>query len=236
MHLLQHTLSCALGKWRLHSRWNFISTFTWIAWPWQWTLTNRSDIKDLKINPRCHCNTSLAVLLSANKKQQSPDDSPQQSSGEWKVTQVGVHDEWLLTAHLIIIWCCKFCWVMIDTTILVKSNGALSLFWQLHHSFPPPPPYNVGSVRSKCPPWSKHCMGGRGEGQVWEKSRFHHRTGGDNENIANFQGVPYRHILLTRIVTQCVRVSQHRYSGIVNGIPLSSLQETVQNLATTRIR
>ena len=24
-----------------------------------------------------------------------------------------------------------------------------------------------------------------------KKSRSHHRTGGDNENMANFQGVPY---------------------------------------------
>ena len=26
---------------------------------------------------------------------------------------------------------------------------------------------------------------------IGKKSRFHHRTGGDNENIANFQGAPF---------------------------------------------
>ena len=58
----------------------------------------------------------------------------------------------------------------------------------------PLPPYNVGSVRSKCPPWSNidpTLYGGRGECKFGEKSRFYHRTGGDNENKANFQGVPY---------------------------------------------
>ena len=57
----------------------------------------------------------------------------------------------------------------------------------------PFPPYNVGSVRSKCPPWSNIVWGGGGGGRakLGKKSRFYHRTGGDSENIANFQGVPY---------------------------------------------
>ena len=54
-----------------------------------------------------------------------------------------------------------------------------------------PPPYNVGSVCSKCPPWSNIVWGGEGRAMFGKKSRFYHRTGGDNENKANFQGVPY---------------------------------------------
>ena len=49
---------------------------------------SRSNIKDVPL--QCRCNASLVVACSANKKQQSPDDSPQQSSGEWKVTTIGV--------------------------------------------------------------------------------------------------------------------------------------------------
>ena len=58
---------------------------------------------------------------------------------------------------------------------------------------PPPPLHNVGSVRSKCPPWSNIVWGGGGGGgraKFGKKSRFYHRTGGDNENKANL-GVPY---------------------------------------------
>ena len=33
--------------------------------------------------------------------------------------------------------------------------------------------------------------GGGGRAKFGKKNRFYHRTGGDNENNANFQGVPY---------------------------------------------
>ena len=55
----------------------------------------------------------------------------------------------------------------------------------------PLPPVQCWVSALKVSPLKQHCMGGRGNGQVWEKSRFYHRTGGDNENKANFQGVPY---------------------------------------------
>ena len=69
----------------------------------------------------------------------------------------------------------------------------------------PLPQYNVGSVCSKCPPWSNIVWGGRGEGMVklskkakfGKKSRFYHRTGEDNEKKQIFK---VYHILLTRIV------------------------------------
>ena len=35
----------ARGKQSLHSRWNFISTFTEFTWPWRQKLTNGSDVK-----------------------------------------------------------------------------------------------------------------------------------------------------------------------------------------------
>ena len=87
----------------------------------------------------------------------------------------------------------------------------------------PLPPYNVGSVRSKCPPWSNIVWGGRGEGQVWEKSRFYYRTGGDDENKANFQGVPYtfdqdctsefKCLKMSRWITHAKKsVTSHQYS------------------------
>ena len=62
---------------------------------------------------------------------------------------------------------------------------------------PPPPPYNVGSVCSKCPPWSNIVWGGGGRAKVGKKSRFYHGTGGDNENKQTFK---VYHILSTRIV------------------------------------
>ena len=46
------------------------------------------------------------------------------------------------------------------------GHGTLGLNSQFHHS--PPPPYNVGSVHSKCPPWS-NIVWGQAEGQVWGK-------------------------------------------------------------------
>ena len=49
----------------------------------------------------------------------------------------------------------------------------------------PLPPYNVGSVRSKCPPWSNIVWGGGGRAKFGKKSRFYYRTGGDNDNKAN---------------------------------------------------
>ena len=33
-------ITCAQGKWSLHSTWNFISTLTEFTWPWRRTLTN----------------------------------------------------------------------------------------------------------------------------------------------------------------------------------------------------
>ena len=38
-------VNCAQGKQCLHSRRNFISTFTEFAWPWRRTMTNGSDVK-----------------------------------------------------------------------------------------------------------------------------------------------------------------------------------------------
>ena len=70
-----------------------------------------------------------------------------------------------------------------EAAILVKSHGILGLSWQYHH---PPIQY---SVCSKCPSWS-NTVCGEGVGQVLGKSCFRHRTRGDNENIAKFQGVP----------------------------------------------
>ena len=41
-------------------------------------------------------------------------------------------------------------------------------------------------------PLEATLYGGEGGGpSLGKKSRFHHRTGGDNGNIANFQGVTY---------------------------------------------
>ena len=47
----------AQGKQSLHSRWNFISTFTEFIWPSQWMLTNWSD--DKNVFQRCLWNTCL---------------------------------------------------------------------------------------------------------------------------------------------------------------------------------
>ena len=86
------------------------------------------------------------------------------------------------------------CWLLLVewllATILVKSYGTHGLFWQFHHSFPPPP-YNVGSVHSKCPPWSNIIWGEGGGDHVLEVTRFIHQTRGDDVNIANLQGVPH---------------------------------------------
>ena len=40
------SISCTLGKWSLHSKWNVVSTFTEFTRPWRRTLTNGSDVKD----------------------------------------------------------------------------------------------------------------------------------------------------------------------------------------------
>ena len=114
-----------------------------------------------------------------------------------------------------------------QATILVKSNGTLGLFWQFHRSFPPPPVQCWVSAL-KVSPLKQHCMrgeggGGRGEGQVWEKSRFYYRTGGDDENKANFQGVPYtfdqdctsefKCLKMSRWITHAKKsVTSHQYS------------------------
>ena len=75
---------------------------------------------------------------------------------------------------------------LLESTILVKSNGTLGL-GQFHHSFPPPPIQGGWVSALKLSPLKQHCMGGWAK--FGKKSRFYHRTGGDNENIANFQGV-----------------------------------------------
>ena len=62
---------------------------------------------------------------------------------------------------------------------------------------PPPPPVQCWVSALKVSPLKQHCMGGGGRAKFGKKGGFDHRTGGDNENKANFQGV---HILLTRIV------------------------------------
>ena len=54
---------------------------------------------------------------------------------------------------------------------------------------PPPPPDTVNAL--KVSPLKQHCMGGGGRAKFGRKSIFYHRTGGDNENKPNFQGVPY---------------------------------------------
>ena len=109
---------------------------------------------------------------------------------------------------------------------------------------PTPPPYNVGSVRSKCPPWSNIVWGGGGRAKFGKKSRFYHRTGGDNENKANFQGVPYTfdqdcrlywniisegkcdwsffpisspELIVPRLFSRCTRSSPHRGRPIQAG-------------------
>ena len=60
--------------------------------------------------------------------------------------------------------------------------------------FLPPSPRKCGVSALKVSPQKQHCTGGRAK--FGKESRFHHRTGGDNENIP-IQGV---HILLTRNV------------------------------------
>ena len=103
-------------------------------------------------------------------------------------SSIGFPAHWNSSQYNVMVICCST-WAF-RTTILVKSNGTLGLFWQFHHSSPLPP-YNVGSVCSKCPPWSNIVWVGGGRAKFGKKSCFYHRTGGDNENIANFQGVPY---------------------------------------------
>ena len=55
----------------------------------------------------------------------------------------------------------------------------------------PLPPVQCWVSALKVSPLKQHCMGGGGRAKFGRKSRFYHRTGGDNENKANFQGVPY---------------------------------------------
>ena len=56
---------------------------------------------------------------------------------------------------------------------------------------PPLPPIQCWISLPKVSPVKQHCMGGGGRAKFGKKNRFYHRTGGDNENKANFQGVPY---------------------------------------------
>ena len=56
---------------------------------------------------------------------------------------------------------------------------------------PPPPPIQYWVSALKVSPLKQHCMGAGGRAKFGKKSRFYHRRGGDNENKANFQGVPY---------------------------------------------
>ena len=102
-----------------------------------------------------------------------------------------------------------FCHGCLKPTILVKSHGTLDLFWQFHHSSPPPPPlppYNVGSVCSKCPPWSNIVWGeGEGEGQVLEKEQLSSSNKGWwwKHTVANFQGVPHTFDQDCRLLAHC---------------------------------
>ena len=71
-------------------------------------------------------------------------------------------------------------------------------FLKISSSLTPPHPPPTPSFPIQCwvsalkvSPLNQHCMGGGGRAKVWERNRFHHRTGGLNENIANFQGVPW---------------------------------------------
>ena len=59
---------------------------------------------------------------------------------------------------------------------------------------PPPPPRTMLVQCAQSVPLEATLYGGGGGGgraKFGKKSRFYYRTGGDNENKANFQGVPY---------------------------------------------
>ena len=68
---------------------------------------------------------------------------------------------------------------------LVKSHGTPWPFLTVPPFLPLPPFVSALSV-----PLEATFYGGGG-GPCLGKSRFHHRRGGDDESIANFQGVPY---------------------------------------------
>ena len=127
------------------------------------------------------------ALMTSNQRERIGANSTKYLQQFYK-SSIGFPAHWNSSQYNVMVICCST-WEF-RTTILVKSNGTLGLFWQFHHSSPLPP-YNVGSVCSKCPPWSNIVWVGGGRAKFGKKSCFYHRTGGDNENIANFQGVPY---------------------------------------------
>ena len=58
-------------------------------------------------------------------------------------------------------------------------------------NFTIPPHIQCWVTIVKVSPLKQHCMGRGGRAKFGKKSHFRHWTGGDDENIANFQGVLY---------------------------------------------
>ena len=57
---------------------------------------------------------------------------------------------------------------------------------------PPPTPHTMlGHCAQSVPLEATLYGGGGGRAKFGKNNRFYHRTGGDNEIKANFQGVPY---------------------------------------------
>ena len=66
--------------------------------------------------------------------------------------------------------------------------------------FLPPSPHTMLGHCAQSVPLEGTLYGGRGEGQVGKKSRFRHRTGGDDENIQIFK--VYHRLLIAASISR----------------------------------